>query len=186
MPNRGFKTWAAGLGVTAVLVAALGSAAASNVGGAAADPQVVVQATGEAARVQERAEQEQVVTVTGLVSSSPDAEGDTGYTITVDGQVIRLGAGPRWFYGDTYPLDPFVGKTVTVTGEQGGNGPKQGKGKGNRPVKPRSTGPEIDVFTVTLNGQTTVIRAAGKPPWAGGPKTVGSRHPGHGKGRAGR
>ncbi|HZG69305.1 MAG TPA: hypothetical protein VEZ12_21405, partial [Herpetosiphonaceae bacterium] len=73
------------------------------------------------------------------------------------------------------------GKTVTVTGEQGGTGPKQGRGKS--PAKARPSEPEIDVYTVTLNGQTTVIRAAGKPPWAGGPKAVGGKHPGHGKSR---
>ncbi len=170
-----FKTRATALGVAALMVAALGSAAAS------ARSQVVLQAAGNAVQAQEPSAREQVVTVTGLLSTTSDAGGDTRYTITVDGQVIRLDAGPRWFHGDTYPLAPFVGKTVTVTGEQGGNGPKQGRGKS--PAKTRPSEPEIDVFTVTLNGQTTVIRAAGKPPWAGGPKAVGGNKPGYGKGR---
>ena len=170
-----FKTRATALGLAALMVAALPSAAAS------ARPQVVLQAVGNAVQSQVTSAREQVVTVTGLLSTTIDAGGDTRYTIAVDGQVIRLDAGPRWFHGDTHPLAPFVGKTVTVTGEQSGTGPKQGRGKS--PAKTRPTEPEIDVFTVTLNGQTTIIRAAGKPPWAGGPKAVGSKHPGLGEGR---
>jgi hypothetical protein len=177
------KTWAIVLGVSALMMAVLASTVASNVAGASAQSQGVVQPAGKAVQAQGASGQDQVVTVTGLVSTTSDADGDTRYTITVDGQVVRLDAGPGWFHGDTYPLEPFVGKTVTVTGEQGGKGPKQGRGKS--PAKTRPSGPDIDVFTVTLNGQTTVIRTAGKPPWAGGPKVVGSKHPGYGKGGTG-
>src|SRR5829696_4897042 len=41
--------------------------------------------------------------------------------------------------------------------------------------------PEIDVYSVTSDGQTTQIRSSGKPPWAGGPQVVGPKHPGFGK-----
>jgi hypothetical protein len=36
----------------------------------------------------------------------------------------------------------------------------------------------------TVNGKA--LRAAGKPPWAGGPKVVGKIHPGWKEGKAGR
>ena len=43
--------------------------------------------------------------------------------------------------------------------------------------------PELEVFSITTgDGQTTEIRAPGKPPWAGGPKAVGEKHPGFGNG----
>ena len=38
--------------------------------------------------------------------------------------------------------------------------------------------PEIEVFSVSSDGRTTKIRSPGKPPWAGGPKVVGKKHPG--------
>ena len=40
----------------------------------------------------------------------------------------------------------------------------------------------LEVVSTTGDGQTTEIRSLGKPPWAGGPKAVGEKHPGFGKG----
>ena len=74
--------------------------------------------------------------------------------MTVAGKTVRLDAGPSWFFGDKHPLKPFVGKTVTITGEQAGD--------------------EVEVETV----DGVRLRAEGKPPWAGGWKAVGSAHPG--------
>jgi hypothetical protein len=43
--------------------------------------------------------------------------------------------------------------------------------------------PELEVFSITTGyGQTTEKRSLGKPPWAGGHKAVGEKHPGFGKG----
>jgi hypothetical protein len=99
-------------------------------------------------------EPEVSVTLRGAVAATKDAEGHTTYTITVDGRTVGLDAGPSWFFGDKHPLAPFVGKTVTVTGEQSGD--------------------EVDVETV----DGVRLREPGKPPWAGGWKVVGSAHPG--------
>jgi hypothetical protein len=99
-------------------------------------------------------EPEVPVTLRGAVAATKDAEGNTTYTITADGKTVRLDAGPPWFFGDKHPLAPFVGKTVTITGEQGGD--------------------EVDVETV----DGVRLREPGKPPWAGGWKAVGSAHPG--------
>lgn len=96
------------------------------------------------------------VTITGTVAASTDADGNTEYTTVAGGKTLVLEAGPSWFYGANHPLKPFVGKRVTITGEQ------------------RAGEAEVDVTTV--NG--TRLRAAGKPPWAGGWKRVGERHPG--------
>lgn len=97
---------------------------------------------------------EVAVTLRGAVGTRTTADGDTEYTLTVDGTVLRLDAGPGWFHGDAHPLKAFVGKTVTVTGGQRGD--------------------EVGVETV----DGTRLRAEGKPPWAGGWKKVGSGHPG--------
>jgi hypothetical protein len=99
-------------------------------------------------------EPEVVVTLSGVVATTTDADGDTEYTLTVGGKTVRLDAGPSWFFGDKHPLKAFVGKTVTITGEQSGD--------------------EVDVETV----DGVRLRAEGKPPWAGGWKAVGSAHPG--------
>jgi len=96
------------------------------------------------------------VTLTGTVGTRTDDEGNTVYTLTVGTTVHDLEAGPPWFWGDANPLKPYVGKTVKVEGEQ-------------------ATGStEIDVKTV----DGTAIRGEGKPPWAGGWKVVGEKHPG--------
>jgi hypothetical protein len=99
---------------------------------------------------------EVAVTLKGTVRTRTTASGEIEYTLTVGSTTLTLDAGPAWFYKDKHPLKPFVGKTVTVVGEQA-----QG-----------ST--EVDVRSV----DSTVIRAAGKPPWAGGWKRVGKDHPG--------
>ncbi len=96
------------------------------------------------------------VTLTGLVGSRTDADGRTVYTLTVGSTVYDLHAGPPWWWGDSHPLAAYVGDTVTVTGE-----------------KPENAN-EVDVLTV--DGKT--IREPGKPPWAGGWKVVGEKHPG--------
>lgn len=95
------------------------------------------------------------ITISGTVESSTDADGKKVYTLTDGGKTYKLEAGPRWFF-DTYPLEQYVGESVTIDGEiaEGSD--------------------EVDVLSV--NG--TVLRAAGKPPWAGGWKRVGERHPG--------
>jgi hypothetical protein len=96
------------------------------------------------------------VTLTGTVGTKTDADGETEYTLTAGSKVLVLEAGPPWFYGDNHPLKPYVGKKVTITGSQ------------------HAGSDEVEVATV--DGK--VIRAPGKPPWAGGWKAVGARHPG--------
>jgi hypothetical protein len=94
------------------------------------------------------------VTLKGTVSATTAADGSVDYTIAVAGKTLELEVGPKWFWGDKNPLKAFVGKTVTIVGEQSGD--------------------EVDVRTV----DGTAIRAPGKPPWAGGWKVVGPSHPG--------
>ncbi len=119
------------------------------------------------AQEEQQEESAQLVEKTGTVGTTQDSDGDTEYTLTADDGVFNLGAGPAWFYDGNHPLAPLVGKSVTVTGES-----KTGKKTGE---------PEIDVYSFTSDGQTTQIRSSGKPPWAGGPKVVGLKHPGFGK-----
>lgn len=96
------------------------------------------------------------ITLTGTVEASTDANGRTTYTLTSGGTTYTLEAGPAWFFGDSHPLKAHVGKRVTVEGG----------------VAAGST--EVDVQTV----DGTALREPGKPPWAGGWKSVGSAHPG--------
>jgi hypothetical protein len=107
-------------------------------------------------------EPEVQVTLHGLVSATTDADGETGYTIAADGKTLHLEAGPPWYWGDKNPLKGAVGKSVTIVGEQSGD--------------------EVDVQSI----DGTAIRPAGKPPWAGGPKAVGSIHPGWSQAKADR
>jgi hypothetical protein len=104
------------------------------------------------------------VTATGTVGTRTAANGRTEYTLTTGSTVRVLSAGPPWFWGDDHPLASYVGKNVTVAGTT------------------RSGGDEIDVLTV--NG--TAIREPGRPPWAGGWKAVGERHPGWSQDKADR
>jgi hypothetical protein len=96
------------------------------------------------------------ITISGTVESSTDADGNASYTLTSGGTTYTLEAGPHWFFGDDYPLKPFVGKSVTIEGE----------------IAEGSS----DVEVVSVDG--VALREPGKPPWAGGWKRVGERHPG--------
>ena len=96
------------------------------------------------------------ITLTGTIQVSTDADGKDTYTLQSGGKTYTLEAGPAWFFGDNYPLKPYVGKSVTVVGE----------------VAEGST--EVDVESV----DGTALRAPGKPPWAGGWRRVGNVHPG--------
>jgi len=97
------------------------------------------------------------ITVTGTVASTTDAEGETAYTLASGGKTYALEAGPAWWWGANHPLAAYVGKSVTVVGES------------------EAGSTEIDVQTVDGNA---VRATTGKPPWAGGPKRVGEKHPG--------
>ena len=113
----------------------------------------------------EKAETPEVaVTLTGTVGTKTDADGDVEYTLTVGARTYTLEAGPSWYWKDKHPLKPYVGKSVTVVGEQ-----DQG-------------GTSVDVQSV--DGKA--IREPGKPPWAGGPMRVGKDHPGWSQGKADR
>jgi hypothetical protein len=104
------------------------------------------------------------ITISGTVEKGPDADGETSYTLRDGGTTYTLEAGPKWFFGDAYPLEPYVGQSVTIDGE----------------VAEGST--EVDVRAV--NG--TAIREPGKPSWAGGWKVVGEAHPGWSQDKADR
>jgi hypothetical protein len=96
------------------------------------------------------------VTLRGTVVAGTDDQGRPTFTLSANGTTWELSAGPKWFYGDDSPLKAFVGQTVDVTGSH-----REGS---------------TDVSVDTVNGDP--LRAAGKPPWAGGPKVVGEGHPG--------
>ncbi len=90
------------------------------------------------------------------MTKGADGKGRPTYTLTAGSTTWELSAGPPWYWGDANPLEASAGKQVTVVGTY-----HEGE-------------TELDVQTV----DGTAIRAAGKPPWAGGPKVVGERHPG--------
>ena len=104
------------------------------------------------------------ITLNGTIETSTDADGNTIYTLTDGGTTYTLEAGPKWFFGDDYPLDPYVGQDVTVEGE----------------IAEGTT--EVDVKSI----DGTSLRGEGKPPWAGGWKAVGERHPGWSQAKADR
>jgi hypothetical protein len=97
---------------------------------------------------------EHPVTLTGVVANGTGEEG--AFTLTVGSTVYALEAGPKWWWGDANPLAAAVGKTVTISGEQ-------------------SDGSN-DIDVQAIDGKA--IRPAGRPPWAGGWKVVGPKHPG--------
>ena len=103
-------------------------------------------------------------TLSGTIVSGLDAKGRPSFTMTVAGATWELSAGPKWFWGDKNPLAAFVGKTVEVTGTTHAG--------------------ETELDVTTIDGKA--IRAAGKPPWAGGPKAVGKIHPGWKDGKPGK
>jgi hypothetical protein len=107
-------------------------------------------------------EPEVTVTLKGTIVAATGAGGGVSYTLSVDGKTLRLSDGPPWFWGDKDPLEAYVGKTVTIVGEQQAD--------------------EVDVQSV----DGTAIREPGKPPWAGGPNVVGKVHPGWSQAKADR
>jgi hypothetical protein len=97
------------------------------------------------------------ITLNGTIESAAGEDGKNEYTLTDGGKTYTLEAGPKWFFdAGSYPLDPFVGKSVKIEGE----------------IAEGST--EVDV--ISIDG--TALREGGKPPWAGGWKAVGEKHPG--------
>ena len=108
-----------------------------------------------------------IQTLTGTLGTRTDADGDVEYVLNG----VELSVGPPWYWGTNNPLKGYVGKPVTVTGRMETDPPStKANGKAND-----ADGPEFEVYTV--NGSK--VRAEGKPPWAGGPKAVGERHPGY-------
>ena len=103
-------------------------------------------------------------TLTGTVASAVDQKGRPTYTMVVDGVTWELSAGPKWFWGGNNPLAASVGKTVTITGTYHAG--------------------QNDLDVITVDGKA--LRAEGRPPWAGGPKVVGSSHPGWKDGKPGK
>jgi hypothetical protein len=103
-------------------------------------------------------------TLKGTVGTKTNADGESEYTLTVGSTTYALEAGPSWFWKDKHPLKAYVGKSVTVVGEQ-----EQGT-------------TSVDVRSV--DGKP--IREPGKPPWAGGPMRVGKDHPGWSQDKADR
>jgi hypothetical protein len=105
---------------------------------------------------------EVAITLSGTVATATDAKGRSTFSLSSGGKTYELDAGPPWFWGANNPLAKFAGKSVTITGE----------------THVGST--EVDVATV----DGTAIRAPGKPPWAGGWKVVGEKHPGWSQAKA--
>ncbi|MFP5343594.1 MAG: hypothetical protein ACLGIJ_11850 [Candidatus Limnocylindria bacterium] len=99
---------------------------------------------------------EVAVELRGTVVAGTDDKGRPTYTMTVSGTTWELSAGPAWYWGDGGPLKALAGRTVTVAGTH-----REGR---------------FDVDVETVDGRP--IRAEGMPPWAGGPKAQGERHPG--------
>ena len=99
---------------------------------------------------------EVAVTVTGTVTKGTDDKGRPTYSVTGGGKTWQLSAGPSWYWGGKNPLEPYVGKSVSIAGST------------------HAGDTELDVDTV--DGKA--LREGGKPPWAGGPWVVGESHPG--------
>jgi hypothetical protein len=105
------------------------------------------------------------ITLNGTIEAAAGEDGKRSYTLTDGGKTYTLEAGPRWFFdADKHPLDPYVGKNVKVEGE----------------IAEGTT--EVDVISV--DGKA--LREPGKPPWAGGWKAVGEKHPGWSQAKADR
>ena len=99
---------------------------------------------------------EVAVSVRGTLTKGTDDKGRPTYSVTAGGTTWELSAGPSWYWGDKNPLNAYVGKSVSIAGST------------------HAGDTELDVETV--DGKA--LRAAGKPPWAGGPWVVGETHPG--------
>lgn len=147
------------IGIVAIPTIALRSSLAPAESSAAASPAPEGAKPSKADRSKRRDKPakapEVEVTLNGTVGTRTTAAGQVEYTLTVGATTLTLDAGPAWFHKGKHPLQPFVGKTVTVVGGQ------------------REGSTEVAVQSV----DGTVIRAAGKPPWAGGWKRVGMDHP---------
>jgi hypothetical protein len=104
----------------------------------------------------ERGTPRNAVTLTGVVGSRTDDTGRTVYTLTVGSVVYDLKLGPPWWWGDTHPLQVHMGKSTEIVGMQP---------EGRDVIHVRSVAGEQ-------------LRGAGRPPWAGGWKLAGERHPG--------
>lgn len=102
------------------------------------------------------------ITLRGAVVAATDAKGRPTFSLSSGGTTYELEAGPAWFWGANNPLTKFAGKTVTIAGEV------------------HVGGTEVDVLTV----DGAAIRAPGKPPWAGGWKVQGEKHPGWSQAKA--
>jgi hypothetical protein len=96
------------------------------------------------------------ITLIGIVIGSTDAKGRPTFSLKSAGITYELSAGPKWFWGKNNPLATFVGKSVKVIGTH-----QEG-----------STDVDVD----TVDGKA--LRGGGRPPWAGGPRAVGEKHPG--------
>jgi hypothetical protein len=96
------------------------------------------------------------IEVTGTVERVDDGQGRPEFSLESGGTVYLLDAGPAWFLGDSHPLLPYVGSSVTVAGW----------------LVDGTTVIEVD----TVDG--VAVRPPGKPPWAGGWSRVGAIHPG--------
>jgi len=105
---------------------------------------------------------EVAITLHGTITMTKDADGFPSFTIASGSKTYSLEAGPPWFWGANNPLAKFAGKSVTITGE--------------------TSAGSTDVDVQTVDG--TAIRAPGRPPWAGGWKAVGSKHPGWSQAKA--
>jgi hypothetical protein len=96
---------------------------------------------------------EHPVKLTGIVAQPV---GEDEFTLVVGIKVYRLSVGPPWWWGDASPLAAVKGKVVTIDGEQ------------------EDGSDEVDVLAI--DGKA--VREPGRPPWAGGWKVVGPKHPG--------
>lgn len=123
---------------------------------AVAVPALAAKGTGAPGQAKDKVAKVEI-TIQGTIQEAAAADGESAYTLTDGGTTYTLEAGPPWFFAEgQYPLDKFVGQSVTIVGE---------RAEGSN---------EVEVISV--NG--TALRAEGKPPWAGGWKRVGSAHPG--------
>ena len=150
------------LAVLALLIAIPALAASPSAGANPSPTKASEPKPSKAPKAQNEKADEVAITLHGTISATTDPDGQTAYTLASGGTTYSLEAGPPWFFGDAYPLKPYVGKSVTITGEHAAG----------------ST--EVDVLTV--DGKA--LREPGKPPWAGGWKVVGERHPGWSQAKA--
>jgi hypothetical protein len=97
------------------------------------------------------------ITLSGTIERTTDEKGRSTFTLTSGGTTYELSAGPKWFHGTGGgPLATYVGQSVEVHGWH-----REGS---------------TDVSVDTVDG--TRVIPEGRPPWAGGPKVQGERHPG--------